>query len=182
MAEWFDELKRRFPEEIVGDSLELAKSMWNHADVQLESRPELAALALSKFLANYGIYPLRITSRPSESKINTINWYKKYLPWVPSDKILVRDDDNASTDFKHNTVAGYGIGFHLDDSIEHSQQVASLGVWVGLVDQEWNEYYLPEPGSRIIRARGYLGRPAIIRTFLSLRDAYIAENYSVAQY
>lgn len=179
MDEWFDEIKKKDPQ-AVGDSKLASISIWNSPEVQAACVPEVGSLALAKFLAKHKIFPYRITSRPGDMKDMTIEWYKKYYPWIAPKRIYIQEEGSYDDNFKQNIISLLNIGFHLDDFPEHAEKVAETETrpWVGLVLQPWSEDYVPAQGSRIIKPVGYIGRPPIIRAFLSLRDAVMKEYHT----
>jgi hypothetical protein len=176
MTDWLENLNNKYIHDQSFDAVEEAISIWNDESVQKGSKPEHGAMALNLFLANHGIVPYKITSRPSISKENTYYWYRKYFPWIPKDHIFVQDGDFPDSDFKKEMIIKLGVKFHLDDSVEHALKIAESGVWVGLVPKPWNKGFIAPAGLSIAAVKDWDGRPAIIKAFLSLRDIYV-EKY-----
>ena len=179
MNDWLNTIKEKFPESCQ-DPLQESIKIWNDDNVLANANVEIGVKALLKFLNNHGIVPFRFTSRPADKTKVTYEWFSKNQPDLSADYIYIQRDKNTlNSSFKLEMILDKGVGFHLDDAPMHAEEIAEKGVWVGLVPQPWNESYEPKRGSKIIKPQGYLGRPKIIRAFLSLKDEVIN---NVAQY
>lgn len=167
MVEWFEKKG-------ITDPLGEAVKLWNEDNNLGGSLPQDGAWIFSRFLFEKGVVLPRITSRPSYTRNVTLDWYQKWMPWVPEDKIHIHKEANSlNPDFKIDRINELGLRWFFEDSIPHALDIVYwTGATVILIPQPWNINFKPD-NHRIIVCDGYVGQPGIIQAFFSFVDRVV---------
>ncbi|MCH7641157.1 hypothetical protein IID22_03100 [Patescibacteria group bacterium] len=151
-----------------------AISVWNNDEVFANAHPEQGAWILAQFLYQEGVYPHRITSRPSYNEDVTRSWYSKNTPWVEQSFIHVQSKGfEISQTFKVDKINEKEIRYFFEDDIESAEMIVlQTQARVIIVPQPWNRFYEPS-SDQIIKVRGYSEFPRLIRSYLTLAEGFI---------
>lgn len=132
------------------------------------------SLELSQYFLENKINAHRITSRSSTLNTTTHDWYKDNMPWFDRSLLHIQSDgDSIKSSFKVDKICELGVNFHFEDSVEHAQEItAKSNTIIILVPQPWNEDFIPEEGSKIIKTASsqYQFLPKLIRVYMNLAN------------
>ena len=136
-------------------AMELARSAWNDDEVYANA-PAMPGIKSFLHMLNEASAPyLFISSRPTEHLGATREWFRKELPWVkPENIILGRKEGMAGGDFKSSMVNKLGVALHIEDAVEEAKIIVQeTSAHVLIVPQPWND------DGRFVHPRiKYLGR------------------------
>lgn len=129
MVRWLTELGHPEP-------LNEAITYWNDPESIAGLEPTPGALIISAYL---GKTLKRVTARPGWPEITkaTKDGYKKTMPWVGNDKILIQEGLSINSEFKVENAAPY----HFEDAQNECERMSLKGVISVLIPQPWNEGY-----------------------------------------
>lgn len=151
-----------------------AISMWTNDEVFANAHPEQGAWILAQFLQQEGVYPHKITSRPSFSEEVTRSWYSLYMPWVEQSLIHVQNKGNRiNQTFKVDKINEKEIRYFFEDDIESAEIIAQqTQALVIIVPQPWNRFYEPS-SDQIIKVQGYRELPILLRSYFTLAERFL---------
>ncbi len=162
---------------------ELAQSqtveIWNNPEGLFLAKPVNGAVGVIRKLYNVGAEVRFITSRPNSVRGITIDWFKKWLPWVLEDEIHISlQSEGLQRSFKKAEIIKIAPKVHFDDSIEHANDIAGRlpDTKVILVRQPWNLEIPPGLGKSII-----IPDSATTMSNLEVLLVFMKHSYSVAQ-
>lgn len=123
------------------EALSFNLSAWNHNDVYLNAPEMLGIRSLLEVFNEIKIPYFFISSRPAEFDMVTKEWFKKTLPWIPAENIILgRKDGVHGGDFKAEMIKKYNVGLFIEDATEEAVVIADKGkIPVLLVPQPWND-------------------------------------------
>lgn len=159
LFDWAKELK-------IPDSEKKMVELWNSYDVMRKANPVDGIISLSCFLYSHRESKIRIpsvTSRPSPTRIATLEWHEEWMPWmdIKTNLFMQENGDDINPQFKFDTLAKYDPDYYFEDQGYDAEGVvnATENTVVILVPQPWNEDYVvpnefrkrivkvvPEPG------------------------------------
>ena len=122
-------------------AMELAKSAWNDDEVYANA-PAMPGIKSFLQMLNEAALPyLFISSRPVEHLEATREWFRKELPWVkPENIILGRKEGMSGGEFKSGMINRYGVALHIEDAVEEAKTIAQeTPAHVIIVPQPWND-------------------------------------------
>jgi hypothetical protein len=181
MSEWLVQIGKKHPGTIE-DPMQTAIDIWNDGDNLRNAPTELGVVPLINLFNNHYVDWKDLTARPGDKRIDTEIWLEKKLKVEKEEvkkKLNIQEGLDIQSNYKRNRAREIGMLFHFEDSVNHAENIAELGVITGLVIQPWNEGYVPA-NHLIIKPYKYEGRPEIIRTFLSICD-FVNENEDVVK-
>lgn len=121
---------RHLPEE---ERQSLNQEIWNNPEVLLAAPPRPGALATLKKLNNLGANLNFVTSREPHLWEVTHEWFSRWLPWVRSEQIYIRDEKKDSFSgillsgrmFKAFVTQGLALEVFIEDDPEAAELLAT---------------------------------------------------------
>lgn len=169
-----DLIKERAP--WVKDSLQMALDIWNSREVQTSALPFAGQWLLADFLHKQKVLDFhRITSRPKACKDATLEWYRKWLPWVDESRIHMQTGDEVNSTFKVEEIDRLGIKLFFEDTPKHAEEIiAGTAADVVLIPQLANASYIPKSERIITVPEAYMPHvPGWFRVY-----SWLARNYT----
>ena len=119
----------------------VAWEIWHSREVLENSKSVSGAVSLSRHLHEIGIDPPRITSRPAFTRQWTLDFYKKWMPWVPLENIFMQADggNEISHNHKVDSIKLMGIEIFFEDNPDHAKEIVEkTQALVVMVPWRWN--------------------------------------------
>ncbi len=154
---------------------EEAIKIWNDEEVLSQSKPIPGARKLLKILTSKGYQVRFVTSRPGSVRLITLNWFKKWLPWIPEESIHISSSTaGLQRSFKSKTIGLIKPLIHFEDSIEHISDIilASPKTRIILVRQPWN-YNITEVFPKTVFVP--VG-PGVMKNVMSSYNHYLSKH------
>lgn len=154
VANWALELGMSWEE-----ALEVDKRLWYDPDILFRAEPIPGALDFTFWFRHEGIELAIITSRPHFLEESTVEWYKKWMPWIKPENIYIQETDEMDGDiFKIWTIKLLKIGIHFEDALSHAEKILTYtdAKLVFLSDLTVLDYFSEERFTRISGKDGRL--------------------------
>lgn len=161
------------------EAFKLDRKLWTDPAILLASPPMSGAVEFTRSLYEQGIDTPVITSRTSELRESTSNWFKKWMPWIGREKIHIRtNNDLTGKMFKAEMVGRLGVGIHFEDDPKHTKIVLDR-TKARVVFMPYTKEVLNTNSNRLIQISTQDNKlPNLWQTYQQLKD----KNIYVAQY
>ncbi|MGB6882018.1 MAG: hypothetical protein WBD86_01835 [Microgenomates group bacterium] len=106
------------------EALELNVRLWTDPAILIKSPPMPGAVEFTKKLYEQGADICVATSRIPKLRETTLNWFKKWMPWIKQEKINIRTNNDVNGEiFKANVINQLGVRIHFEDDLEHARNI-----------------------------------------------------------
>lgn len=104
------------------EALEINEKLWTDPDILSKSPPMPGAVEFTRKLHEQGINLTVVTSRIPKLKENTINWFRKWMPWI--ERVYIRESKNIAGEiFKTEVINKLGVKVHFEDGLDHTKLI-----------------------------------------------------------
>ncbi|MBI3379276.1 hypothetical protein HY029_00815 [Candidatus Gottesmanbacteria bacterium] len=132
---------------------EFIESIVHSEEFQLRIPPVVNALSIIKKWIKQGYWIHYITSRPIDTKNETLKWLKKHGFWVKGVTLDLYNEKEHNfkhisriNNYKRDIADKKKLDIFIEDSLDISK---SLDIPVYLIDRPWNQGTLPENVKRV---------------------------------
>ncbi len=104
------------------EALDLNEKLWTNPDILSKSPPMPGAVEFTRKLHEQGINLTVVTSRIPKLKENTIDWFRKWMPWI--ERVYIRESKNIAGEiFKTEVINQLGARVHFEDGLDHTKLI-----------------------------------------------------------
>ncbi|OGD09122.1 hypothetical protein A2397_01490 [Candidatus Amesbacteria bacterium RIFOXYB1_FULL_44_23] len=151
---------------------EEATQVWFDPDILFLANPVEGAVEAAYDLMEMGYRLWAATSRLPNARESTIEWLRKYFPFLPQNRIYMRypgvEDVVSSNDIKLAAVGMVGANLYTEDDPRAVDYVVKgwpgLGLTIAMFNRGWNQILTPEQAYlETYRVRGWKNVVARVR-------------------
>ena len=104
------------------EALEINEKLWTDPDILSKSPPMPGAVEFTRKLHEQGINLTVVTSRIPKLKESTIDWFRKWMPWI--ERVYIRESKNIAGEiFKTEVINQLGVRVHFEDGLDHTKHI-----------------------------------------------------------
>jgi uncharacterized HAD superfamily protein len=120
---------------------QVAWEIWHSPEVLTNVTPVSGAVELSLHLHNIGINPPRITSRPAFTRDWTLDSYRRWMPWVKPENIIMQAEGGNEINHHHkvDSIDSMEIEIFFEDNPDHAKEIVEkTKALVVMIPWRWN--------------------------------------------
>ncbi|MCK4588490.1 HAD family phosphatase [Candidatus Woesebacteria bacterium] len=104
------------------EAFKLDRKLWTDSNILFESPPMPGAVEFTRKLHEQGIKLTVATSRIPKFKESTIDWFRKWMPWI--EQVYIRENKDIPAEvFKAEAVKQIGSKVHFEDDPIHAKSI-----------------------------------------------------------
>lgn len=104
------------------EAFKLDRKLWTDPEILFKSPPMPGAVEFTRKLHEQGIKLTVATSRIPKFKESTIDWFRKWMPWI--EQVYIRENKDIPGEvFKAEAVKQIGSRVHFEDDPVHAKSI-----------------------------------------------------------